>query len=107
MRPVELIPPQIQRPQGPERMPAVQDAGEAPASAGAPSFGEALRDVLGRVDHGMLNADELAKRYIAGDEVDLHTVVIEMQKADVSFRTMIEVRNKLVDAYREIMNLQV
>ena len=107
MRPVELMPPQAQRPSGPDRSGGADQAGGASPSTSPVSFGEALKDVLGRVDDSMRAADELATRYIAGEEIDLHTVIVEMQKADISFRTMLEVRNKLVDAYREIMNLQV
>ena len=44
---------------------------------------------------------------MAGEEVDLHTVLLEMQKADTSFRTLVQVRNRLIEAYKEIMRMPV
>ncbi|GAB4223255.1 MAG: flagellar hook-basal body complex protein FliE [Acidobacteriota bacterium] len=109
MAPTQITAPAIHellRPQRPEQTaPTTPDAG--PAEGAAPSFGEALEGALRSVDGELRAADELAARYVAGEEVDLHRVVLEMQKADMSFRTMLEVRNKLIDAYREIMQLQV
>jgi flagellar hook-basal body complex protein FliE len=73
-----------------------------------PSFGEALEQALRDVDNHLEHGDRVAAAYVAGDPgVDLHSAMIEMQSADVSFRAMVQVRNKLVDAYKEIMRLQV
>ena len=47
-------------------------------------------------------------QFVSGESnVDLHDVMISLQKANVSFQSMIQVRNKLVTAYQEIMNMQV
>ena len=63
------------------------------------------------VDHiaGMQNrATALADAYEAGDKsVDLTKVMLEVQKASLAFRAMTEVRNKLVDAYQQVMNMSV
>jgi flagellar hook-basal body complex protein FliE len=63
------------------------------------------------VDHiaGMQNqASALADAYQAGDKsVDLTKVMLEVQKASLAFRAMTEVRNKLVDAYQQVMNMSV
>jgi flagellar hook-basal body complex protein FliE len=63
------------------------------------------------VDHvaGMQNqATALANAYEAGDKsVDLTKVMLEVQKASLAFRAMTEVRNKLVDAYQQVMNMSV
>ena len=44
---------------------------------------------------------------MSGESQDLHTTVIAMQKADLSFQMMMQVRNKIVQAYQEIMRMQV
>jgi flagellar hook-basal body complex protein FliE len=65
----------------------------------------------GSVDHiaAMQNqATALADAYEAGDKgVDLTQVMLEVQKAGLAFRAMTEVRNKLVDAYQQVMNMSV
>lgn len=82
-------------------------SGVSGAPQGGPSFGEALEDALRSVDSQMQNADKSAASWVAGDGGDLHTVLLTMEKADMSFRTMVQVRNKLLEAYQEIMRIQV
>jgi flagellar hook-basal body complex protein FliE len=82
---------------------------EAPAAAAQPSdFANLLKN---SVDHiaGMQNqATALADAYEGGDKsVDLTRVMLEAQKASLAFRAMTEVRNKLVDAYTQVMNMSV
>lgn len=82
------------------------------APAAAPAAGTDFAAVLkGSVDRvaGMQNdAKVLATAYESGDRsVDLTRVMMESQKASLAFRAMTEVRNKLIDAYHEIMNMQV
>ncbi len=45
--------------------------------------------------------------YVSGKGGDLHNVLIEMERADLQFRTMVQVRNKLVEAYKEVMRMPV
>jgi flagellar hook-basal body complex protein FliE len=53
-------------------------------------------------------ANSLASAYEAGDKsVDLTKVMLEVQKADLAFRAMTQVRNKLIDAYTQVMNMSV
>ena len=82
---------------------------EAPAAAAQPSdFANLMKN---SVDHvaGMQNqATALADAYEGGDKsVDLTKVMLEVQKASLAFRAMTEVRNKLVDAYTQVMNMSV
>jgi flagellar hook-basal body complex protein FliE len=80
----------------------------APASVGSPDFASLLK---GSVDHiaAMQNqATALAGAYETGDKsVDLTRVMLEVQKADLAFRAMTQVRNKLLDAYTQVMNMSV
>ena len=72
-----------------------------------PSFGRTLESALESVSRVQSESDETTRRFSLGQEVDLHTVLLQVEKADVSFRTMMEVRNRLLDAYREIMRMQI
>jgi flagellar hook-basal body complex protein FliE len=82
---------------------------ETPAPSAQPSeFANLLKN---SVDHvaGMQNqATALADAYESGDKsIDLTKVMLEVQKASLAFRAMTEVRNKLVDAYTQVMNMSV
>lgn len=89
----------------PEEMP--RPGGAPAAGAGGPSFGEALEEALKTTETQLQQGDAVAGAYISGEGVDLHTALMQMERADLSFRTMLEVRNKLLDAYREIMRIPV
>jgi flagellar hook-basal body complex protein FliE len=83
---------------------------KTPAPGGGPSgpsFGEALEGALRSTADGLSRADATAKAYISGEGGDLHNVMLEMERADLQFKTMLQVRNKLVEAYREVMRMQV
>ncbi len=71
-------------------------------------FSDFLSDTLGKVDMSQQQADALAKRLASGDKsVNMHEVMIAMQTASLSLQETIQVRNKIVNAYQEIMNMQV
>jgi flagellar hook-basal body complex protein FliE len=80
-------------------------------AAGAPGavdngFAKLLKQGLDSVNQVQNKATTLATQFERGvPGVDLPQVMLEMQKANVSFRALAEVRNKFVDAYREIMNM--
>lgn len=89
-------------------------APSAPAPAGTVSggtkvtFSDSLRVMLERVNEQQLKADGLGQRFALGDDkVNLSDVMIERQKASLSLQATVQVRNKLVSAYHEIMNMQV
>jgi len=79
-----------------------------PASA-APTqgFDQLLDGLVATVDAKQQNAQELTRRVLLGDSDQLHQSVIAMQEASVSFSLMVEVRNKLVESYQELMRMQV
>ena len=82
---------------------------EAPAAAAQPSeFANLMKNSVDHVASMQNQATALADAYEAGDKsVDLTKVMLEVQKASLSFRAMTEVRNKLVDAYQQVMNMSV
>lgn len=82
---------------------------EAPAAAAQPSeFANLLKNSVDHVASMQNQATALADAYETGDKsVDLTKVMLEVQKASLAFRAMTEVRNKLVDAYTQVMNMSV
>lgn len=78
------------------------------AVAGQADFSDVLRQSLSAVGRNQLEAGRMAASFERGDPgADLGRTMIAVQKADLSLRTVVEVRNKLVDAYKEIMNMPV
>jgi len=79
-----------------------------PGAASGGGFAEALTQALNGVDGAQTEAAELAKKFQLGDsKVSLEDAMISMQKANVSFQGAVQVRNRLVSAYHDIMNMQV
>ena len=75
--------------------------------AAAKSFGDVLKDSIAEVDTLQKTADEAVKQMAAGGDKDVHQTMIAMEKASISFQLMIQVRNKIVSAYQEVMRVQV
>ena len=71
-------------------------------------FGAALTEAIEAVNTHQKSAEALTEKFQAGDpNTSIAEVVVEMQKASISFQAMTEARNRIVDAYREIMNMSV
>ncbi len=69
-------------------------------------FGPIIKDALNLVNDRQMHAGELANRFQQGDpSVDIANVMIEMQKARISFESLAQVRNRFVSAYQEIMSM--
>ncbi|MGV7122652.1 MULTISPECIES: flagellar hook-basal body complex protein FliE [unclassified Sphingopyxis] len=76
-------------------------------AAGAPDFGAAISNALQQVNAQQNRASDLSEAYERGDTHDIVSVMIERQKASLGFETTLQVRNKLLSAYRDIMNMPV
>lgn len=87
--------------------PAKTSTGAAGAAGARSSFGAALNDAVAQVNGLQLRADDAITQVQLNDAASLHEAIIALEKADISFRTMIQVRNKIVEAYQEIMRLQM
>lgn len=84
--------------------------GAGPAAAPAPvegGFGSLLGGLVQEVNQKQNVATEAVKGLIGGENVSLHQAVIAMEEANVSFQLMVEVRNKVLDAYQELMRMQM
>ena len=80
----------------------------APGQSGASEFSNLIKQSLDSVNQTQQSANNLATAFEKGvPGVELPQVMLEMQKASVSFRAVTEVRNRLVSAYQEIMNMPV
>ncbi len=83
-------------------------AGAAGKDAAAVDFGQVLKTAVDQVNNAQLETNKLAKQFELGaPNANLQDVMISLQKANISFQTMVQVRNKLVTAYQDIMNMQV
>ncbi len=70
-------------------------------------FGEFLSDSLEEVNRQIRTADEQAQRMVAGEDVSIHGTMIDLEKANISLEFMLQVRNKVIEAYHEIMRMQI
>jgi flagellar hook-basal body complex protein FliE len=77
------------------------------AAAPASGFGPMLDGLVGTVESKTADAQALTRKVLLGDSDQLHQSVIAMQEASVAFTMMVEVRNKLVESYQELMRMQV
>jgi flagellar hook-basal body complex protein FliE len=74
----------------------------------SPDFSNMFKSAINEVNATSQNASELAKQFELGNpDIDVTDVMVNLQKASVSFQAMTQVRNRLVSAYQEIMNMSV
>ena len=80
--------------------------------AGAPGkvtkdFSSLLQEAINDINKLQIQADEAITKVQLDSATSIHEAMIALEKADISFRTMMQVRNKILDAYQEIMRMQV
>ncbi len=76
--------------------------------AGAVDFSAVLKSALDGVSQSQAKSEEMQKAFVLGDDkVSLSDTMIAMQKASINFQTAVQVRNKVVQSYNDIMNMQV
>ncbi len=85
----------------------VKKAEKQGKSAGDKSFADILKKSISEVNRMQIEAKEALEALATGKEKDIQKVMITLQKADVSLRMLMEVRNKAIEAYQEIMRMQV
>ncbi|MCP3903357.1 MAG: flagellar hook-basal body complex protein FliE [Planctomycetes bacterium] len=81
------------------------DAG-LPQTAG-PGFKELLQEEIAKVNELQRDANEAAEDVVAGRRDDIEGVLLATQKADTAFRMLLQVRNKVMDAYEEVKQIRV
>jgi len=80
---------------------------QVPVKPAAPGFSEAVERALGQVNEAQQKAKGLREAYEMGEPVPLTDVVIQMQKASLAFEATLQVRNKVMKAYEDILNMPV
>lgn len=92
----------------PQRIaPAELKALGAPAAEAPQAFGRLLDHLVTEVNDRQLHARDTVNDLLAGKNVSLHQAVLAMEEASVSFQLMVEVRNKLLESYQELMRMQL
>lgn len=71
------------------------------------SFGNLLESFVNDVNGLQKNADQMVQRFALGEVEDVHQVVVAAEEANIAFQLLLEIRNKLVDAYHELMRMGV
>lgn len=77
------------------------------ASGDASSFATELAGAVERVQQDARVSGKLRDQLLRGEDVELHTVAIHSQQAQASFELLLQVRNKLIQGYQEIMRMQI
>lgn len=74
--------------------------------ADGPSFADTLRSALNEVSAMQDNSRDIIGAFVRGEHVEMHEVVAATEEAGIALDLLIEIRNKLTDAYRAVMNMQ-
>mgnify|MGYP000855177615 FL=1 len=82
-------------------------AANSPAAAGTPSFGQVLERAFGALNAQINEADRLAVALAAGEDVDLHQVMIALETASIGLQAALQIRNRALEAYREVMSMPI
>jgi flagellar hook-basal body complex protein FliE len=102
----EITPPKI----AVRELPSLGGVGAIQPQTGA-AEGRAFSDLLGEmvrdVNARQANAGQAVEGILAGENVPLHQAMIAVEEASVSFQLMVEVRNKLIESYQELMRMQI
>ena len=78
------------------------------AAAGQPGdFQNVLSSAIGSIESLRNSASDSVQKFLTGQNEELHTTILATQKAELAFELGLQVRNKVVDAYQEIMKMQV
>ncbi len=78
-----------------------------PAKQDSGGFGDALSNAIKEVNQLQNQADSKSVQLALGQDVDVHDAVLSMEEAQMSFQYALQVRNKLIEAYQEVMRMQV
>ncbi|MCX2727808.1 flagellar hook-basal body complex protein FliE [Thermomicrobium sp. 4228-Ro] len=82
-------------------------AANSPTAAARPSFGQVLERAFGALNEQINEADRLAVALAAGEDVDLHQVMIALETASIGLQAALQIRNRALEAYREVMSMPI
>lgn len=88
--------------QGIEQSSQVGSVGEA-----GKTFADVMKNSMEKVNEYQVQADQAIKELVAGKTKNIHETMLTIERADTSLKLMMQVRNKILEAYREVMRMQV
>lgn len=88
-------------------MKTANEAGQATVKETGDSFQKAMSEAMSKVNEAQLESDRMTEKLVTGEADNLHDVMIAAEKGSVYMQTATEVRNKAVEAYKEMMRMQV
>jgi flagellar hook-basal body complex protein FliE len=77
------------------------------ARSGGPSFAEHLKESVSEVNHMQKNADKMSMELAAGKSENIHETMLAVSQAELAFNLMVQVRNRALEAYQEVMRMNV
>lgn len=92
--------PQSPQPIGPKPAPAPEDTS-------GPSFKEYLSNSIGEIQRLQTEADETINKLVTGEVTNVSEAMVAIEKANMAFLTLLQVRNKIISAYEQIQRMQV
>ncbi|MEX0798783.1 MAG: flagellar hook-basal body complex protein FliE [Bacteriovoracaceae bacterium] len=81
--------------------------GVSPGESSSKTFGDFLLESVSQVNKMQQDADVAVQKLASGESQNLHETLLAVEKADIAFKTMNQIRSKVIDAYREIMKMQI
>jgi flagellar hook-basal body complex protein FliE len=94
-------------PPAPIELPSMPSTGAATGSSAGTSFKDILGSAIKTVEGARSDANQSVDRFLSGEGDDLHSVILSTQRADLEFQMFLQVRNKVVSAYQEVMRMQM
>jgi len=88
-------------------VPSIGGLEKTQAASGSKEFGDLFNEAVARVDQYRVKAEESADGFMAGQTEEIHQVILASQRAEIAFETFLQVRNKVVQAYQEVMRMQM
>jgi flagellar hook-basal body complex protein FliE len=88
-------------------MPSLGGVSSPAASPGGSTFQSVLGDAISKVESFQNDATNSVNKFLSGEGEELHKVALATQQADLSFQLFMQVRNKVVTAYNQVMQMQV
>lgn len=85
----------------------IEIGGPSPSSANGSEFHSVLESAIDQVENARSNANQSVQSFLSGEGDDLHSTVLSVQRADLEFEMLMQVRNKVVSAYQEVMRMQM
>ncbi len=98
----------FQKPQALNELNPTDQVNQVDKTKEVPGFGDIMAQAVNKVNDVQQTAGDMAEAYQRGEpNVDITDVMVASQKASVSFEAAVQVRNKLVEAYRDVMNMPI